>query len=255
MKKIMKWVFIRIPIIVMIITAMLIGSLKLVERYPDPLRDGFEEYLSKNSGTNATIGSLEKITFFPNIDIRLQDLTMHNKQNAAIIDIEMDSASISAPFWSMLFGGSRLNDISIMNLKSKVGALTPLALTLDSVGIINKEGPEQYGSFLVAVGSYGGKEMLLEAEIDKLDKNYRMPKALSFSLLIGKAELNASLIKNFSGVHLKTAVFSRGKKTASSKDYVLVKSKEYNKNNPLSCLLYHADAKECDVYLEKKDSP
>ena len=97
--------------------------------------------------------------------------------------------------------------------------------------------------------------MKLEAEIEKLKTGYRMPKSMPFSLIIGGSELNASLVKRFSNVQLKTAVFSRSGKTSPSTDYILVKSEEYNKNNPLSCLLYHADASKCDVYLEEKDTP
>ena len=120
-KKFIKWIFIRIPIILIILAAMMIGSLKLVERYPEPLRDGIEEFLSKNSDTNATIGVLERVKFFPNIEIYLRDVTMHNTQNAAVVNIALESAKISAPFWSMFFGGSQLNNISITNLKLKTG--------------------------------------------------------------------------------------------------------------------------------------
>lgn len=250
-----KWIFIRLPIIFGIVGLLMIGALKMVERYPNPLREGFEEFLSKQSGANATIGTLEKIKFFPNIDIHIKNLTMHNRKNAAIIDLEVESAEVGAPFWSMLLNGARLNKMSIINLRAEKDMVVPLALTLDSVEVIDKDGPDQYGSFLVANGAYGGKPMDIEVEIEKKSKGYKIPKEIPFSLSVGKYSLNASLVKGFSGVYLESAVFSRRNKSALAKDYGLVKSGKYNKDNPLSCLLYYADTRECDKYLEEEDSP
>ncbi len=248
-----KWFLIRLPFVLIIGSILMIIALKLVERYPDPLREGFEEYLSGVSGANATIGHVEKIAFFPNVDISLRDLTMHNKSNAAIIDMQVESAHISTPFWSMLIGGSRLNDIEITNLIAGEGQMTPLSVKLDSIRIEDKDGPDQYGSFFVVSGLYGGQKLLFEAEIEKLKKGYHIPKNVSFSLEIGQSSLSAILMKGFSSLRLGTTVFFRKGKQSVAKEYNLIESKEYNKDNPLSCLFYNGDAQECDIYLEEKD--
>lgn len=252
-KKLMKWVFIRFPIILIIFSLVMIAALKLVERHPDPLRDGFEEYLSKSSGTNATIGELVEIKFFPNVVIDLRELTMHNTNNAAIIDVRVDHAKISAPFWSMLFGGSRLNILQIENLEAAAGLLSPLEIKLDNVMIEDRNGPEQYGSFITGHGKYNGKKMLVEAEIEPKGKGYRIPKTVAFSLKIGQSSLNAALDKRLTKVVLSNAVYTRAGKTSEAQEYILVQSNEYNKDNPLSCMFDNGDADICESYIEKKD--
>lgn len=252
-KKFAKWVLFRFPLFLIVSIVIMIGALKLVERYPDPLREGFEEYLSQSSHTNATIGELEDIKFFPDVTINLRELTMHNRSNAAIIDLRVEEAKISAPFWSMLFGGSRLNSLNIKGLEAVEEQLTPLSLKLDSVSIEDREGPDQYGSFLIAVGQYGSQKMNLEAEIKKKGKGYKIPKLVPFSLQVGSVSLSASLDKRFASVVLSNVVYQRAGKISEVQEYILVDSSEYNKDNPLSCLFENGDTNICNIYLEKKD--
>lgn len=253
LKTLLKWFLIRIPLIFIVVGIMMIGALKLVERYPNPLREGFEEYLTNISGANATITHLDKITFFPNIEIFLRDLTMHNKFNAALIEMEVESVHMSAPFWSMLMSGNRINDIAITNLQANKGRITPLPIALETVRIEDKNGPEQYGSFLIVSGIYDGKKLSFEAEIEKHKAGYIIPKSVPFSLTVGRSTLNASLVKGFSSLNLRDAVFSQRGKNSPALNYVLAKYKKYNKDNPLSCLFYNGDSKECKIYLEEKD--
>ncbi|HPF78217.1 MAG TPA: hypothetical protein PLF01_02895, partial [Alphaproteobacteria bacterium] len=217
-------------------------------------REGFEEYMSNASGTNATIGHVEKISFFPNVDISIKDATMHDTDNAAIIKMEIKSAEFSSPFWSMFGGSNRINNLSINQLKAVEEQITPLAITLDSVKIEDKQGPEQYGSFLIMSGEYGGKKLYIEAELEKINSGYKIPKEVPFSIQLGQSALNASFLKGFSMLTMKSAVFSKNGRQSPAEDYILVKSGEYNKSNPLSCLFYNGDAKECDIYLDGKGS-
>lgn len=249
-KRFVKWVVFRFPLFLVIIGAVMIGALKLVERYPVPLTQGFEEYLSKTTGTSASIGKLERIKFFPNFDIHIQDLTMHNYDNAAIVDLDVDTVKISSPFFTMLFSGNKLNGFLIENLTSKAGLITPLDLKINTASLVDKNGPDQYGSFFSANGQYGGKDLFFEAEVQKKGRSYFIPAKIPFSIRVGGSALNAELDKGFTEVHLRNAVFSKGEKTSSADDYPLVKMREYNKNNPLMCLLENGDAPNCDIYLD-----
>jgi len=252
-KKLAKWIFIKVPIIVAIFMLVMIVALKLVERHPDPLRDGFEEYLSKSSGTNATIGELEDIKFFPNVVVNLNDLTMHNANNAAVIDLSVKTAEVSAPFWSMLFGGSRINILDITKLEAVAGQLSPLEIKVENIQIEDRNGPDQYGSFIISNGTYGGKKMSFEAEIESKNKGYKIPKMIPFSLSVGKSSLNATLDKRLTTVALINAVFTHDKKSSEAQEYILVESGEYKKDNPLSCMFDNADSNICNSYIEKKD--
>lgn len=254
-KKPLKWMLVRLPFLVVIAIAMMIATLKLVERYPQELRVGFEQFLSDSSGTNASIGKLSHVKFIPNFDLSAQDITMHDRNNAANISMEAKNIEMSAPIWSMFFGGSRINKLHVESLIADEGLMSPKSVQFDTVDIIDKNGPEQYGSFLIANGLYDGQKLSVEIEIKKLKNGYKVPKSFPFSVRIGSSKLNASLLKGFSKVWLKTVVFSKSGKVSAPRDYILVEAGEYNKNNPLSCLLYYADEKECDIYLEEKDAP
>lgn len=249
-KKLFKFVFLKFPIFVMIFMAVMIAALKLVERYPDPLREGFEQYLSQGTRTNATIGKLDKFAFFPNIDIRLREITFHNRNNAAEIDLTIEYAEVSAPLWSIFTGNNRLKNLDIQKFDAKENVVTPQALYIAKAGIVNKTGPEQYGSFITAEGTYNKRKMFFEAEVEKKGADYYVPKAVSFTLSLGSAALDATLDKGLLDVKLKNTVFTLAGKKSEAKDYILVKSGEYNKNNPLTCLYEKADIQDCKIYLE-----
>lgn len=249
-KKLFKFIFLKFPIFVMIFIAVMIAALKLVERYPDPLREGFEQYLSQGTLTNATIGKLDKFAFFPNIDVRLRKVTFHNRSNAAEIDLEIDYAEVSAPLWSIFTGNNRLKNLDIQKLDAKEDVITPQALYIEKAGIVNKQGPDQYGSFITAEGLYNKQQMFFEAEVEKRGTNYYVPKEVSFTLSLGDAALDATLSKGLLDVSLKNTVFTLAGKKSAAQDYILVKAGEYNKNNPLTCLYEKADIQDCKIYLE-----
>lgn len=251
-KKRLKLLFIKVPIALVLLCLLMIGALKLVERYPDPLKEGFEKYLSERTNTSTTIGNLEKVTFYPDIDIRLENLTMHRNSNTAIIDMEAEKIYISVPLSGFFIKQGRVNFIEIKNVKAEEKIFTPYGLVLHSAKIIDKEGPEQYGSFLIADGIYGGKEFNFEAEIQKDRKSYKIPDSLSFSLALGGYELNATTQKKALTVSLKNLTFQKGNQTADAKDYVFVEKGNYTTDNPLACLYLHAgdDLKKCDEYLK-----
>ncbi len=255
-KKFLKVFFVIIPIILMVFGGVMIGALKLVERYPDPLKEGFEKFLSERSHTNATIGILEKVTFFPVMEIQLRNLTLHNRDNAAIIELEAEWIEIDVPFWSVFLGTGKIYDLQVENLKAQAGLLSPKALYIEDLRIVDKAGAEesspQYGSFFVVDGTYADKKMSFEAKLDKLEKGYSIPEEIQFFLRVGSAELNASMVKGYSEVNLNNLVFSQGKKTSLARDYKLIGSKKHNEDNPLDCMLEHADGEECERYLEEE---
>ncbi len=252
-RKLMKLIFFRIPVILMIISAILIAALKLVERYPNPLRQGFEEYLSKATNRNATIGTLEEIKFFPNFVIDARDVTIHNLHNAAVIDLEIEKININSPFSSMFFNSKKINSFFLENLHANAGMIGPKEIFVSSSEIINKNGPDQYGSFLVVNGTYGGKKVYFEAELEAGKYNYSVPSKVPFSLQIGQYQVNATLNKNFTSVRLENTVFSKSATKSKAKEYNLVQKSKYQLDNPLSCVWTEEKLDSCDKYLENEN--
>lgn len=251
-KKLIRLLFWRLPIFLLIMFAVLVGTLKLVERYPEPLKQGFEKFFSEKFAANATIGKLEKVTFFPDLDVVMNDLTLHSINNAAVIETEVDVFKIKIPFWGILAGSSVIKNLHLENLKSMQGTITEKELNISSLTIVDKEGPDQYGSFIVAEGSYDNKDMMFEAEINKKRTHYRIPKKIPFSLSVGDVEVNALLSKGFLDVKLLNTVYSRDGVYSDPKEFPLYESREYVSDNPLDCILQHADSEECDKYLNEE---
>lgn len=252
-RKFLRFFFTRLPFALVLGTLLLIGSLKLVEKHPEPIREGFEKFLSQKTNTNTTITRIDDVSFFPNFNIIITDLTMHNRDNAAIIDLEVEKADISIPFWSIFLNGKRMNKVDINNFKASEKIVSPQSIQINEMSIQQKEGPDQYGSFIVAEGKYANRSMFFEAALEKKGKGYKIPKEIPLTFRLGDYALNTTFLRKFSGGHLQKAVFSKGNKSSEATNYALVKSGEYNKDNPLSCMLENKDLSKCDVYLEGRE--
>ncbi|GEM_PF-2380689 len=252
-RKRIKFFFFKLPIILMVIIAVLAGALKLVEGYPDPLRQGFEQYLSDVSGGNAIITKLETIKFVPNFILHAKDISIHNRQNAAEIDLEVKEFHLNAPFSSMLFKNGKINELVLKGLKAKKGMITPKEIEVSSVDIVTKEGPDQFGSFLIVQGQYGGDRLGLELELEVQKYNYRFNMQTPFSLTLGDYQLNTNFRRKLKGVTLENTVFQKNNddgQQISEQTYILVDKVGYQLDNPLSCLFTEQELSNCDQYLK-----
>lgn len=251
LKKLGKFLIIKLPLILGVLFLMIIGTLKLVERYPDPLRQGFEDYLSRTYNTNATIGKLEHIEFFPLVNVHATNITMHQKSNAAVVQMDVESFKISAPFWSLFMNSGRLYGLEIKNLKSSEGFLLPKAMHLEKLTIENRDGPEQYGAFLIGSGAYNGQKSDLEADVEKKQTGYKIPSNIPYSLQIATVNLNGQIDRKGSRTQTLNTVLSMGSKTSTAQDYEVYKDGEFVSDNPLYCVLNADNLKTCDSYIQE----
>jgi len=251
-KKRIKFLFLKLPIFIGLFCLVMIAALKLVERYPAPLKEGFEKYLSETTNTSTTVERLEKAAFFPNIDIRLHNMSMHRASNAAIIDMEADKIFISVPLSGLFIQKGKINFLDIENFKALEGVFTPSSLEIDSAKIIDKEGPKQYGHFIVVNGRYAEKPLFIEAEINKKDYYYLIPDNLSLSVKLGEYGLDTTTEQRDGNILLVNTVFNKGNKASSATEYLFVEKNTHRENNPLSCLYLNAGTAitNCDQYLE-----
>ena len=250
-RKRLKLFLFKIPLVVMIVCAVLIVALKMVERYPDPLRQGFEEYLSKSTNTNATIGELKKIKFFPTVVFEAENITFHNGSNAAIIDLEIKEVKFNAPFTSLFFGSKKFNNFSLTELTSNAGFLLPQEMKIASIKVEHKKGPDQFGSFLVIDGDINKKKIFGEIEVEVGTYNYKLSNNIPFSFKIENREVSATLKRNFKDVTFENMVFQKEDQQSDAKQYELYEGGEYKNDNPLYCLMMEVDLNNCDKYLTK----
>lgn len=249
LRKLAKLFLVKIPLALCVLGGVFILSLKLVEGYPDPLRQGFEDYLSKAYHTSATIEHLDKATFFPVLDIQISDITMHSLSNAAKIDMGMKSVILQAPFWSMFYNTGQLYALKIDKLETQAGFLLAHAINLENIEIIDREGPEQYGAFLVSSGTYNDLPLNFEAKLKKLNKGYKIDQTIPFYLKIGPMELNAQTGISGGKTMMDNATLTYNSKISVAKDYILFEDQQFTQDNPLYCMIHATDIKECSAYI------
>ena len=250
MRKFAKWFLIRLPIAFIILGVVFAITLKMVERYPDSLKDGFEEFLSQATQTSATITTVNEIKFFPTVELDLADITFHELDNAAITNLSVRRVALKLPFWSSIIGARRLDYFNVENLRAKSEAILPYDLTVTKAEIVDFDGPDRYGSFLIADGKYRDEAAKFEIKMKKLEQGYKLPKSLEFSLTIGAYQLNGELVKNFSSTKIENAVFQKGSVVSNAKNYDFFDKDSRNTENPLSCIIDAEKLEECDIYLE-----
>ncbi len=246
-----KFLGIKLPIFLAVIFILMILTLKLVERYPDPLREGFQEYLSNTYGTNATIGKLEEIQFFPIVNVHATNVTMHNKSNAALVEMSVESFKVSAPFWSLFLNTGRLYGLEIRGLLANEGFILPKEIRAEAVEIFNRDGHNQYGAFLIASGTYDNQKMAFEAELDKKENGYSIPKKIPYALGLGKTEVTGQVFRKGQNVQTLNTVLSVGGQNSEVHDYDVSKRGSFSTDNPLYCVLNADNLKNCEEYLEK----
>jgi len=252
-RKRLKLFLFNIPVIMMIVVGVMLVALKVVERYPVPLRQGFEQYLSNVTGTNATISELEEIKFFPHIVFKAKDLTFHNRANAARIDLEIEEINYEAPFFSAFMKTGKFNDFSLRNLTSLAGYISPKAIVIETIDIVNEgegnEGEEnKRESFILAKGKVGEELVQVKLDIEAQKYNYKLPNNIKFSLTVGEYSADTVLKRNLTSVTFDDLVFSKGESTAPAQQYFLFEKGEYKNDNPLYCLVMVEDLNECDKY-------
>jgi hypothetical protein len=95
--------------------AMLIGivMLKWVERSPDQLEVGFESYLTQISGYPADIGTLNDISFFPQIIMDMTDIRFWAIDDPDKAMIEAGRVTVRVSLWSVMVGMPRFSALMI----------------------------------------------------------------------------------------------------------------------------------------------
>jgi hypothetical protein len=151
----------------------------------------------------------------------------------------------------MLFHNGYLKALEINALKAKSGFILPKDFVINTLNIVDREGPEKYGSFIVAEGFYNKQTMVFEAEINKVTEGYKIRNSIPFSLKISKAELNGEIKKNLRSVELYNTILTLDNEASESKNYILYQDKEFNEDNPFYCILNSNEIDECNKYIRK----
>lgn len=250
-RKFLKFLFIKFPIFLLVLGLIFAFALKTIERYPVPVKDGLQQYISSALNANASIGRIENFSFMPQIQADLYDVTIHNHQNAAEIKASVEKLEFSAPFWSGFFGGGKIVKLNIDGLEtgSNYPFITPMFI--NNASIIDRAGPGQYGSFLIGTGEFRDLPLNFEIKLEKKKGYYKIPETLPFSLSLGQRVIKGTLKTSYKTIDLANLIYQKEGQSSEAREYSLVRKEEYLSDNPLSCVLLESELKTCDQYLNE----
>lgn len=256
--------FNRLPIILAFAFFFMFLSFKLLERFPDPFREGIEQYFTASSPYVASIGKLEKIQFFPSLYIGVSDMILHEPGNVALTRMEMDKGKIHIPFFSKFTHSRLLYDFGVENLKADAGTLFPQKIHIESLyfmDVIDPRANPDDRAQLIMAGTYADQDMRLEADLSRKKtwlgyKVYKLNDELPFNFKIGEVTLNANLVYMKEKVAIQDAILTVQGNDIALKDTFFVENRQLAKNNTIMCMLNNDFLKLntiCLDYIENID--
>ncbi|NQZ14427.1 MAG: hypothetical protein HRT94_06375 [Alphaproteobacteria bacterium] len=233
--------FTKLPWIVAFSIFFMILSLKAMERFPIPLKEGFENYFSNISGQTASIGVLRKSQFFPSLYIQMEDILLSQSENVAQQSMSIQKAQVHVPFVSMFIGGREFYNFGIEELKAEAKIFTDHPISIEKLSIIDSEVSEKQAS-LSAIGQYANQPM--EASIDlKRSKTlfgsivYKIPRNAEMSMSIGNVSINGQVVTRGTNIFINDGTIKTAGNTSVLRGHDVVIEGTINKDNIISCLL------------------
>lgn len=257
-KSFLESFLVKLPWVIAITIFCMILSLKAMERFPGPLKEGFESYFSDISGQKASILSLEKIAFFPELYIQMKDMVFSDKDNVAITNMTIERGKIHIPFLSMFIGGRNIYDLEIHNLHASPDVITPHSIDIKMLDIVDIADNKDKGVLSIS-GEYADKPLSVNVGLTRkktLLGNivYKIPQNTSIDLGIGAVSFKTDFINEGGNIWFRNGVLSYKNIDKTVEDSVFVKDRTVNKENIMACLLAHnykAVDEICNDYIRE----
>lgn len=233
--------FVKLPWIIAFSVFFMILSLKSMERFPGPLKEGFENYFSTLSGQQASIGTLKKSQFFPSLYIEIEDLLLSDAHNVALQSLSVQNVKVQIPFVSMFIGGRDFYDVEMNAVESKAGVLTDQSLSIEVLDIIDDTASSNK-AMISANGTYADRPMSLEVDLERSKTLfgsivYRIPKEGHIRVSIGDVALKSRVVTKGADMLLQDGMLEVQGKSKVLRDSSLVQNRAFHKDNIISCLL------------------
>lgn len=165
----MKIWIIRILLTVIILTGLMLGTLNLLEGTGESQKHGVEQIFGGATHGNATIGQLNKMTLFPQINIDASDVTINNFLGKGTVTAERIMFSFN--LLDLILNRKRINALDMEYLTISPGLLNTLPFDLDYVRITPEPQP-----FVEANGTYNQVPFALKTGMEMIPI-HQMPTA------------------------------------------------------------------------------
>lgn len=255
-----KSFFKKLPWVLGFAIVFMILSLKVVERFPQPLKEGVEGYFQSASGHSVSITELEEITFFPEILIQMREIVFSDNVNIAQTNMTIESAKAHIPFLNMFTGGRRIYDFEVRNLNAKADVITPQEIMIEFLDIASKPEDEEVG-VLVISGYYANQPLLMNVMLDRKKTIfgrtvYKVPQNTKIELIIADVYLKTDFVNEPTGIWFRNGLLTRNAVESPIKDSALIKGQVSQDDNIISCLLvsdYKNIDEICETYINEEN--
>jgi hypothetical protein len=228
----------RIGLVLALVAIVLIGTLKVLERTGEPLRQGIQKYIADVTHSRVYVAELPDPEFFPNVHITVQGVIFSDMDSPEKKLAEAGKIEFSIPFVNLMIGRQAFETLRVENLSIEKNVILPQSLTITKMDIMPGTSPA-----LKAVGTYGTQP--LDMHVDLMQRPgtpvyYTLPLRTGVGLTLGPASVEGVMDSTASELTLQETVL-RGKKGVEygPQNFFIVKNQEFIKNNPVSCLLDH----------------
>jgi hypothetical protein len=132
------------------------------------LHSAIEEVLSQKTGYSARINTFNRMSFFPNINIDIENVEFRKVMSATqetgeIVSAEfgdalmtIEKANVTVGFFDMMAGGGQLKQLEIQNLRAAAGTLLNKPLTIEKAAL--EEADNDKGALNIT-GTFDGKAL------------------------------------------------------------------------------------------------
>lgn len=207
----------RILIVVVILIALMVGTLEFAEGYKEPLRLGLQDYISRISGGHrAEITTLEKSEIFPQLEFVLKDIIVRDKEESGKTLVTADRIHVATNFWKMSLGIADYRIFQVENAAFATGYILPKKLTLSYSGITDPS-PQSAPPYFTLDGEYNNLPLLITAEMERQGKktiHYDFAKEIPVTFKLGRTEASARFLRGLTRVDFAQMVISSGGRRA-----------------------------------------
>lgn len=202
----------RLTMVVIILIALGYGVLAMAQRSPEALRMGLQDALSRASGHNGEITTLQEARLVPDAYFKVAGINIRDEKDADKNYVHADSAVISTPFWRVMLGMTAFKALEVNNLQTATGYILPKKLEI-SFGGISDHDPQNAPQLLLE-GRYNDLPLLATMEMLRKETRsgflYVFSDASMVTFKLGETEMEGMVMRHFTDMALESARIERG---------------------------------------------
>lgn len=261
-KKSRVWRLIKIAIYIILFFVLIFTVMTKMGGNSDILKGAVEDFLTDSSGYPAKIGTLNRMTFFPNISIDIEDIKMKTREEGDP-SILVQKARVSLGFFDVMLGNGKVRLLDVRGVTLAPGVVAPQPVYVEYFSILREKQQEQTPSslpvvFLGSQGRIGATPFHFRLNVQESGSSYNPKYTLEKEGTL-EADLGDIVLKGtagrqeFGGLVIDDFTLSRAQNPLASGQLYLSRNKAFNIKGTVK-LAGHETILEPDIQIGKEGS-